>query len=225
MKIIPSPIDWCTQLHQTIIQAFDFDGLDLLCFGLDIPFDVLPGSNRESKARSLIELMERQQRLPELINACQRLRPTISWNHIHSLLPEPTAPIPLSERFSLKLYPDTLEDAGVCEVIINNEGIQRTSYTIKGSDSAGVLNLSNGQEHQKVIAPGTSAKINLPVVPKKRPLIGRPRHHTFTVRVSTSSQHQKTVAGQITVKPLVPHWVATLLSLLSVVMVTSISSF
>ena len=207
------------------MKAFDCDGLDLLCFGLDIPFDVLPGSNREGKARSLIELMERQQRLPELINACQRLRPTVSWNHIRSLLPESTEPIPLSERFSLKLYPDSLEDAGVCEVIINNEGIQRTSYTIKGSDSAGVLNLADGQEQQKVVAPGSTAKINLPVVPKKRPLIGRSRHHTFTVQVSTSPQHQKTVAGQITIKPLVPSWVATLLSLLSVVMIISATSF
>ena len=224
MKTTPPPTNWYMQLQQNIINAFDLEGLDLLCFGLDISFENLQGKNRTNKAISLIEHMKRQQRLAELVNACQRLRPTVAWNNIRPLRPKTSSSVPLSERFSLELHPEILEDGGVCEVVINNEGIQFTKYTIIGDDPAGIVTLEDGQERQKSVSAGDTGKINLRVVPRKRPLIGRPRNHTFTVQVRTSPHHHQSVTGQIVVNPLLPSWVATLLPFLSMIVTIGISN-
>ncbi|MCB8942218.1 MAG: hypothetical protein H6658_00435 [Ardenticatenaceae bacterium] len=130
-----------------------------------------------------------------------------------------TLPIPLAERFSIELHPAVLEEPGICEIVINNEGIERTNYTISGSDPVGILTLSDEEERQKVVLPGDATRIHLHVAPKKRPFLGRTQNHTFTVQVSTSEQNTQTVTGKITVKPLLPLWVSSIFCFLSLMVI------
>jgi len=126
-------------------------------------------------------------------------------------------PIPLSERFSIEIEPEILPDTGCCEVIIHNEGIRRTSYAIMAHDFIISLNFSEGQGRQKMVAPGQTERVSLHVSAKKRPLFGRPHPYPFTVQVYTPAYSQRSVAGQIIVKPLLPTWAAALSTLLLLV--------
>jgi hypothetical protein len=57
-----------------ITKSFSLEELKTLCFQLYVPFDDLPGDGREAKARELIALMQRVDRLPDLSAALARER-------------------------------------------------------------------------------------------------------------------------------------------------------
>jgi len=51
----------------------------MLCFTLNVEYEDLDGLTRQELALDLIEFMNRRNRLRELIETCQKLRPNISW--------------------------------------------------------------------------------------------------------------------------------------------------
>ena len=68
-----------TQLRQMIVDHFNKGELRSLCFDLGIDYEDLAGSGKVDKARELIEYCERHGRAAELISACRRLRPHLTW--------------------------------------------------------------------------------------------------------------------------------------------------
>lgn len=203
---------WWLELHQALIESFNLEAFELLCSDLKIIPEELDGDTLAEKVVNLIDYIEEEDRLVELVNACESLHSRASWNDIRHLLPRPTHIVPLAERFSLKIKPEILTKASYCEVTIHNEGIQRTSYTITGSDPFGLLQVADGQEWQKVVSPGCKGRLNIRVMPKKRPWLGLPRRHTFTIHARTTLQNQQTVEGQIIIKPILPVWVNRFIS-------------
>lgn len=67
------------QLFRKMEPLFNESELRGLCFDLDITYEDLSGQNRQDKLRELITYSERRQRLPELVNRCQELRPQANW--------------------------------------------------------------------------------------------------------------------------------------------------
>ncbi len=197
---------WYTELQQALLESFNLEGFELLCSKFNMRIEQLHGVTLGDKVASLIEQMEQQDRIAELLDTCQQLHTRISWADIRQMLPKSTPLVPLSERFSMQIQPNILDTEGICEVIINNEGIQRTNYTITGSDPLGALNLTNEQERQKVVSPGYSARLTLHVAPKKRPLFGLPKYLPFTIYVSTPDHYLQAATGHIIVKPLLSTW-------------------
>lgn len=218
MNTIDLASTWCIALHQALMESFNLEGFELLCSDLNVAIEELDGQTLADKIASLLTYMEQTQRLHSLIDACENLHSRASWYDMRLLLPQAIPFVPLAERFSLEIQPKILPKSGHCEVIISNEGIQRTSYTIVGSDPFDVLNLGEEQERQKMISPGYKAKVKLRVAPKKRPFIGPPLRHTFTVYVSTTPHNQQVAQGQIIIKPLLPAWVTTLVTRLKKLM-------
>ena len=205
---VVTPSHWRIELQQALLNSFDREGLDLLCFGFDVTEDNAPSP--AYKAMRLIKQMEKRQRLNDLLDACQRLRPTASWYNLRPLLPQFPPTVPLSERFSAKIEPEILSGEGQCEVTIYNEGTHRTRYTISGHDPAIPLNFSEGQGRQKIVSPGRKKRVSLHISPKKRPLIGNPQPYPFAVQISTPTHNLQSIEGQIIVKPLLPLWTITI---------------
>ncbi len=57
--------------------AFDLEGIEELCFFLQIEWDSLKGQAQSAKARSLIAYLEKRKRLLELVEEIRRLRPEL----------------------------------------------------------------------------------------------------------------------------------------------------
>jgi len=82
-----------TALLDRIRQRFSESDLRDMCFELDVDYDNLLGSNKQDKARELIQELMQQDRMCELMELCSRLRPDVSWctyprtpiGRIHSL--------------------------------------------------------------------------------------------------------------------------------------------
>lgn len=62
-------------LLNKLVAHFNLDELKTLCFYLNVEYEVLPGDGKETKIRELITYLERRNRIFELWEICNRLRP------------------------------------------------------------------------------------------------------------------------------------------------------
>ncbi len=67
------------QLRQKLDEHFNKDELKLICFDLGVDFDNLAGDSKAIKAMELVALMEREQKIADLVSACKRYRPKVVW--------------------------------------------------------------------------------------------------------------------------------------------------
>ena len=81
------------KLRQLIASRFNEGELDQLCFELDVAHEDLPGEGHGVKVIELIALMERSNRLPELVEMVSILRPQANWPE----LPDELAAAPWSQ--------------------------------------------------------------------------------------------------------------------------------
>ena len=68
-----------TELRRLLVERFDEEDLRTLCFGLEVPYDGLPGRGMAAKARELIDHLDSRGRLADLIKAGRELRPDVAW--------------------------------------------------------------------------------------------------------------------------------------------------
>lgn len=68
------------QLLNLLIQRFNLDELEALCFRLNVPWEDLSGNTLNAKARALIEYMERRGHLDDLTDAVERVRSSQGLN-------------------------------------------------------------------------------------------------------------------------------------------------
>ncbi len=65
-------------LLEAIQRAFSLEELNTLCFDLQVPYDDLPGTGQEAKARELILYLQRRDRLSDLVAAVIQRRPHLA---------------------------------------------------------------------------------------------------------------------------------------------------
>jgi len=70
------------RLREMFTTYFDAGELRTLCFDLGVDYDDLPGEGKGNKTRELIAYLERRDRLSELLNLAQQLRPNVSWDAV-----------------------------------------------------------------------------------------------------------------------------------------------
>ncbi|MGD9101422.1 MAG: AAA family ATPase, partial [Anaerolineae bacterium] len=68
------------RLLSLLVTGFDEEELRTLCFSLDVDHDSLRGEGKEGKARELVALLDRQERLDELVHAGAEQRPHLDWH-------------------------------------------------------------------------------------------------------------------------------------------------
>lgn len=70
-------------LREILSTRFSEDDLRTLCFDLDfVEYDDLPGQGRGNKARELVAFAERHDKVAQLVDAGQRLRPDVPWEGV-----------------------------------------------------------------------------------------------------------------------------------------------
>jgi len=67
------------QLLTLIDRHFNDEKLRTLCFALTVDYDNLGGRGKAANARELIALLQRQNRLPTLLEHLRQLHPTVDW--------------------------------------------------------------------------------------------------------------------------------------------------
>lgn len=68
-----------TEIRNLILSSFNLEEFRDLCFDLGVTYDDLEGEGRSGRVRELILLMERTQRMGDLLSFCAYLRPDITW--------------------------------------------------------------------------------------------------------------------------------------------------
>ncbi|MFN8485667.1 MAG: SIR2 family protein [Anaerolineae bacterium] len=88
------------QIRVSMTDAFSLDEFKTFCFdlqdsGIKVDYDDLEGEGKGAKVRALIEYCERRNLLPQLIDACKKARPGVSWEDVTPVAPpSPTPPTP-----------------------------------------------------------------------------------------------------------------------------------
>jgi hypothetical protein len=75
------------RLRETLARSFNLSELQDLCFDLGIGYEGLAGSTIGDKARELLLLCVRQNRLAELVAHGRRIRPDVSWEAAPAMQP------------------------------------------------------------------------------------------------------------------------------------------
>lgn len=68
------------ELSQQIDQAFSLSELEGLAFALNIDFDHITGQTKPEKIRGLLLYCQRRNRIPDLLNELNKLRPGYNWS-------------------------------------------------------------------------------------------------------------------------------------------------
>lgn len=82
------------QLRDALSAAFNADELKTLCVDLRVDYDNLAGNNKAGRIRELVDLLDREDRISDLVEAAERERPNGNWREQIQLTPTPnTQPI------------------------------------------------------------------------------------------------------------------------------------
>lgn len=73
------PSNWATELRDLVNRSFDTNEMHELAFDFNLDFDDIPGRGKSGKIVELLQILARQQRIPEFIERCQSLRPRENW--------------------------------------------------------------------------------------------------------------------------------------------------
>jgi len=71
----PSDRDDLIKLRQVLLTRFNESELRDLCFDLAVPYENLPGSSKQDKARELIDFFLRRRDIQDLVSAVYQRRP------------------------------------------------------------------------------------------------------------------------------------------------------
>ena len=93
-------INWVI-LRDQLVERFNLDELRDMCFVLQVDYEKIPGHTNIAFARELVLFMKRRERLMELTEAAQSLRPTANWGSVYMA----PAPIESGEQPAFGVVP------------------------------------------------------------------------------------------------------------------------
>ena len=72
-----------TVLKRILIEHFNMEELESLCFDIDVDFEVLSGENKEKKVIELVKYVKRRNAMDKLIDAAKTERPSAAWDELY----------------------------------------------------------------------------------------------------------------------------------------------
>ena len=110
------------------------------------------------------------------------------------------------------LHPTHLKNGGSCQLTLRNGGNAPIDYHLQGSDAAQAL-LFNFHATPQMLMPGQEASVSVQLKPaEKRPILGTPTIHPYTLELHSSDDLLASEHGQLTITPYIPMWVPILLT-------------
>ena len=73
------PHNLLVHLRQVLADRFSPSDLQTLCFDLDVPYENLSGDEHRLKVLNLVQMLERTNRIDELINLGRKIRIDVPW--------------------------------------------------------------------------------------------------------------------------------------------------
>ena len=88
-----------TKLREGLVECYSLNEMETLCVDIEVDFDVLPGEDKLSKARELIDYLNRRHQLAKLLDFCRNDRPGFDWDAVgvSSAAAAPPQPEPAPE--------------------------------------------------------------------------------------------------------------------------------
>jgi hypothetical protein len=72
------------QLRENVLNYFEVEDLESLCFDLGVDYSGLPGDGKAAKVVAMLEYFGRSGRVGELIERCAKLRPNVAWDALRA---------------------------------------------------------------------------------------------------------------------------------------------
>lgn len=71
-----------TRLREGLVQCYSLSELETLCADIGVDYDVLPGEDKVSKSRELVDYLNRRGQLAKLLEYCRADRPNYAWDAV-----------------------------------------------------------------------------------------------------------------------------------------------
>jgi eukaryotic-like serine/threonine-protein kinase len=128
--------------------------------------------------------------------------------------------IPPITDITLKMTPASLENGGLCQITIKNDGNSSTSLQLTGRDPAEAIHF-DAEGTTIHLKPGQIEHVPVNIGVKQRPFIGHTHTIPFQFIAKTNHGIQEAVTGQLNVKPLLPNWLAAVLGICLILLCSS----
>ena len=125
--------------------------------------------------------------------------------------------IATSVEFRSELRPQRIEAGEPGRVIVENQGNVQQAFALAWQSPDDGLVFEPAPTQELRIAPGDVAMAEFRARPRSRPLLGRDKVWSFTVRVQAAGGEKQNLDGEVAGKALIPSWVlpAVLVAILS----------
>jgi serine/threonine protein kinase len=128
--------------------------------------------------------------------------------------PPPSVP---REYIAVDMRPKRLKGSGICRVLLLNEGDQRTTITVSGSDPLGRLRF-DASSKQVTLSPGQKGVVDFYLEEQKRPFIGRKQSLQFRMHVNSGFHELQSLTGEYLSGPVISVWLLLALFVLFLIL-------
>lgn len=130
--------------------------------------------------------------------------PTVPINLPSNYQPPSQQPRPF-EQFSCDMRPRTLQNGGVCRILIRNEGNTDTTFTVSARATGDGATFDERMKRVQIAA-GQTNTVDFEVQAKNRPFSGRSQTIPFEFQVSATTAPRQSLAGELNIMPVIPGW-------------------
>lgn len=111
------------------------------------------------------------------------------------------------EQFSADMRPKSLQNGGVCRILIRNDGNREMNYRVNGRDPGDAIQFDT-MTNQIQVPAGQKQTVDLAIKPKSRPFMGRDQTVPFMVHVGAAGGDIQSLPGTLEIRPVLPRWLA-----------------
>lgn len=110
----------------------------------------------------------------------------------------------------VEMEPQSIRQGQSVTLTLHNGGNEQLKLAVRGDDPNDMLRF-DGDEEALTLAPGASTTVPLRVSAREQPLLGRVQTLPFSVAITAQDSLSEHREGHVTVAPVVPTWLATIL--------------
>ena len=140
-----------TTLHRLMVQQFNLNDIETLCFQMSIDIDEISGTGKSAKVRELILDIIRQGRVQNLTDLLKQARPHIQWPQIPNdfQLSSSNGVMGNSHSSTLQIQDDKLDTAKIAGDHITIGDMNNVQGVALGRQAHSQVTVHHGITHNK----------------------------------------------------------------------------